>query len=95
MHPIIIAIDEGTTNAKAICLDQTGQILSKGSKPLNVTHPQPAWSEQDPFEIINAVQVAINEALQNQDYKIEAIGISNQRSRYSFGIEKQEYLFLQ
>lgn len=79
MHPIIIAIDEGTTNAKAICLDQTGQILSKGSKPLNVTHPQPAWSEQDPFEIINAVQVAINEALQNQDYKIEAIGISNQR----------------
>ncbi len=79
MQPIILAIDEGTTNAKAVCIDKNGHIISKGSKGLSVTHPQSAWSEQDPFEIIEAVRYAIQIALSDHNYNIEAIGISNQR----------------
>lgn len=79
MQPIILVIDEGTTNAKAICLGRDGQILGKGSKPLKITHPKPAWAEQNPNEIIDAVQISIQEALAQGDFKIEGIGISNQR----------------
>ena len=49
--PVILAIDEGTTNAKAIAVDTAGQILAKASVPLALEHPQPGWAEQDPQAI--------------------------------------------
>lgn len=77
---LILGIDEGTTNAKAVCIDQCGQIIAKGSRPLNLSHPKPAWSEQDPWEIITAVNEAISEALQSIDVNdIQGLAISNQR----------------
>lgn len=39
--PIILAIDEGTTNAKAIAVDRAGRVLAKASVPLQLEHPQP------------------------------------------------------
>lgn len=78
--PLIIAIDEGTTNAKAVCVDPNGNILSKGAVSLSLTHPRAAWSEQDPEEIISAVASAIMQALSTlDDYDIKAVAISNQR----------------
>lgn len=79
MRSVILAIDEGTTNAKAVCIDRLGQILSKASQSLSISHPKPAWVEQNPLEIIEATGQAIQTALAGHDYKIEAIGISNQR----------------
>ncbi len=79
MNAVILSIDEGTTNAKAICVDRSGQILSKGSKGLSVSHPKPAWSEQDPLAILEGVNFAIQTALADKSVTIEAIGISNQR----------------
>ncbi|MFP8966484.1 FGGY family carbohydrate kinase [Pokkaliibacter sp. CJK22405] len=78
--PIIVAIDEGTTNAKAVCIDRDGQIIAKGSRPLSLTHPRAAWSEQDPLVIIQAVKEAITEALAGvADAEIAGVAISNQR----------------
>ena len=78
--PIIIAIDEGTTNAKAVCITQNGEIIAKGSVSLTISHPKAAWSEQDPNEIITAVSSAIDQALaQIPNADVKAIGISNQR----------------
>lgn len=78
--PFIIAIDEGTTNAKAIAVSINGEMLAKGSVPLKLTHPQPGWAEQDPMEIWNAVESAVEiciSSLAQED--IKGIAISNQR----------------
>jgi glycerol kinase len=78
--PVILAIDEGTTNAKAITVDQSGTIRTKGSQPLELHHPQPGWAEQDAQSIYDGVLAAIRQALDHRDHlKIKAIGISNQR----------------
>lgn len=78
--PVILAIDEGTTNAKAVCINQDGQIIAKGSKSLSISHPQSAWSEQNPYEIIESVRSAIKQALTTaNDLSVQAIAISNQR----------------
>lgn len=79
MRPLILSIDEGTTNAKAVCLDQNGQILSRGSTALSVTLPQAAWTEQDPMEILAAVSSSIKSALEGVEGEVHGIGISNQR----------------
>lgn len=79
MNPVLLAIDEGTTNAKAACIDGKGQILARGSTSLKVTHPRPAWTEQDPREIIEGVRAAIAQATASIDGPIIGLGISNQR----------------
>ncbi len=79
-QPFILAIDEGTTNAKAIAVSKFGAVLSKGSVPVELAHPNPGWAEQDPEAIWNATQSAIEACLQQLDAELLAgIAISNQR----------------
>lgn len=74
----ILAIDQGTTNTKAILVDENGQILSRAARPLSVSYPQPAWVEQDPRALWQTVQTAIAACLIGQEPPT-AIGVSNQR----------------
>jgi glycerol kinase len=78
--PAVLAIDEGTTNAKAVLVSRTGEILATGSAPVPISHPQPGWVEQDAEAIWQATLAAIGACLaQAPDTAIEALGISNQR----------------
>jgi len=80
MGPVILAIDEGTTNAKAVLVDKSGQVVAVGSSPLSLHHPYPSWAEQDGLEIYHAVLASIGQVLRAvPDADIQAIGISNQR----------------
>ena len=76
----ILAIDQGTTNTKAILLERTGAIAALGSAPLDITYPQPGWVEQSPQDIWTSVVNAISACLSKAPRAdIKAIGISNQR----------------
>ncbi len=78
--PIILAIDEGTTNAKAIAVDTAGQILAKAAVPLQLDHPKPGWAQQDPLAIWQAVSLAIEGCLsQLVGVRVAGVAISNQR----------------
>lgn len=79
--PVILAIDEGTTNAKAITVDKNGIIHSKGGKALTIEHPMPGWAEQDGEAIYDGVLSAIDQALSINgiSFEVKGIGISNQR----------------
>ena len=46
-HKFILALDEGTTNTKALLVDQAGSIVREASRPVSIAYPQPAWVEQD------------------------------------------------
>ncbi|WP_233986120.1 FGGY-family carbohydrate kinase [Pectobacterium versatile] len=78
--PVILAIDEGTTNAKAIAVDERGRILAKAAVALQVTHPQPGRAEQDAMAIWRAVCQAA-EACLSSLHRVQVVGvaISNQR----------------
>ncbi|TCV99889.1 FGGY family carbohydrate kinase [Biostraticola tofi] len=78
--PIILAIDEGTTNAKAIAVDRHGVIIAKAAIPLALLHPKPGWTEQDPAAIWLGVSQAVADCLrQLASPQVEAVAISNQR----------------
>ncbi len=77
---VILAIDEGTTNSKAVLVDQDGQIIASGAAPVPIQHPQSGWVQQDAQEIWTATTKAIAECLANgPDVRIMGLGISNQR----------------
>ncbi|HHY57092.1 MAG TPA: glycerol kinase GlpK [Chloroflexi bacterium] len=77
--PLILAIDQGTTNTKAILVDAAGQIVARASAGLSVAYPQPSWVEQDAEAIWQSVQRVVNEVLSTAPTPPVAVGVSNQR----------------
>ncbi|GEO58520.1 glycerol kinase GlpK [Companilactobacillus bobalius] len=78
----ILAIDEGTTTARAIIFDHNGQQVAMARHPIRQILPDPGWVEHEPNEIWNAVQTTIATALIDSGIKpkqIKAIGIASQR----------------
>jgi glycerol kinase len=76
----VLAIDQGTTNTKALLIDASGTIVARASVPVAVTHPKPGWAEQSGEAIWRSVQAAVGECLAiRPDVKLASIGISNQR----------------
>jgi glycerol kinase len=51
MRDKILAIDQGTTNTKALLVDAEGRIVARGAQPTAISYPRPGWVEQDAREI--------------------------------------------
>lgn len=80
MTTAILAIDQGTTNSKAILLSASGAVLARGAAPVGIAHPRPGWVEQDATEIWESQLEAIRSCLAaSGEVQIAAIGTSNQR----------------
>ena len=77
--PYVLALDEGTTNAKALAVAADGTVLAAGSAPVPVSYPQPGWVEQDAEDIWRAQSAAIAACLDGVGGAPEGIAISNQR----------------
>jgi glycerol kinase len=77
---LLLTIDQGTSNTKALLVDRRGAILGHSTQPLARHHPHPGWVEQDPHAILMSVQQAIDAVLQaTPDVHLAAIALSNQR----------------
>ena len=81
MSAFVLAIDQGTTNTKALALDPDGRIVARHSVPTPITYPRPGWVEQSGDEIWRATTAAIDGCLSAlpEPATIAAIGVSNQR----------------
>ena len=59
VEPLILAIDQGTTNSKAILISSNGQLRASGSARVGIASPQPGWVEQDADRIRLSVLEAV------------------------------------
>lgn len=76
----ILAIDQGTTNTKALLIDPDGNVIAQSSQALRQNYPQPGWVEQDAAEIWQSVRAAIDACLGAiDDPQPVAIALTNQR----------------
>jgi len=75
----ILAIDQGTTNSRAIIFDRQGHPIVQHELALTQYFPKESWVEQDPDEMFNNTVTCCHEALRKAGVEIAAIGISNQR----------------
>ncbi len=82
MEQYILALDQGTTSARAIAFDRQGRPCAVAQKELTPIFPQPGWVEHDADEIWSAQVGVASEALARLGItakQIAAIGITNQR----------------
>ncbi len=85
-QPLILAIDQGTTNSKVSIVDSAGQVVREASRSVPIRYPQPGWVEQEPVELWETVRTAMQEALQSA-YRsrpldlaaLSAVAVTNQR----------------
>lgn len=60
---IIIALDEGTTNAKAVAFDSHGRVIAQFSRALEIATPQEGWVEQSAELLLAASLEVISRAV--------------------------------
>ena len=48
LSSIYLGIDIGTTSAKCLAVDESGEVIALGQYPYPMKHPQQGWAEQDP-----------------------------------------------
>lgn len=65
--PYVLALDIGTTSAKAVIFDMTGVVINQAERKITSYYPQDDWVEQDPVEIELACVLAIQEAVSKTD----------------------------
>ena len=81
MSRYVLAIDQGTTNSKALLIDETGAVAASAATPVPVQYPQPGWVEQSAEDLWSTLVQSIAGCLEQagEGVEIAAIGISNQR----------------
>ncbi len=76
----VLAIDQGTTNTKALVVDETGAVLARASTPSTSAYPKPGWAEQSAGDIWTATRQVIDTVANTvRPDSIDALAISNQR----------------
>jgi glycerol kinase len=78
----ILAIDQGTTNTKALLIDGEGQTVFRASAALELLQPRPGYVEQDPLALWDSVCRVAEECVRyaaDRGANVAAIAISNQR----------------
>lgn len=75
----VIAIDQGTTNTKAILVSSSGEVVAKASSPLKSSYPRPGWAEQSADDIWESVSSVIAEIAGKGEHRIAGLAIANQR----------------
>ena len=79
---LILAIDQGTTNSKALLVDRSGSPVFRTSSPLVIMTTREGYVEQDPIALWNSIGIVVSAAVQYAKAagaRIEALAISNQR----------------
>lgn len=82
MKQYVLALDEGTTSARAILFDKHANLIAMAQHEFAQYYPHAGWVEQDPMEIYASQYAALTECIAKSGIdpeEIAAVGITNQR----------------
>lgn len=82
MTPLLLGIDQGTTNTKALLVDPTGRTLLRASEAVALITTAQGWVEQNPVELWDSVRRVAARAAEHARQSgatIEGVAITNQR----------------
>ena len=77
---LVLALDQGTTNTKALLVDADGRVHHQAAVPNVVTYPRAGWAEQSATALVDGVRSVIAQVVAKAgSTEIAAVAISNQR----------------
>lgn len=75
----VLAIDQGTTNTKALLMTRDAAVAAQASRQVAVTHPRPGFAEQSAESIWEGTKAAALDCVRAPGADIGALAIANQR----------------
>lgn len=75
---MFLGIDLGTSSVKALLVDEQNRVRAQSSASIEVSSPQPSWSEQDPHSWWDACVRAVLSMSPILRREIQGIGLSGQ-----------------
>lgn len=80
---LIVAIDLGTSAARAVLFDLAARPLRVVRRPYALLAPRPGWSEQEPEEVVAAVIQCLQEMARQVDQKNQILCVTFSSQMYS------------
>jgi len=76
--PLTLAIDQGTTQVKAMLVDGGLNPVGEARRETTVAHPRPGWVEKDAGEVLEAVVGAAAELLREAPAPVASCGLDHE-----------------
>ena len=74
--PLLVGVDAGTTNTKALIVDDAGTLVAAASEPTPIAYPQPEWAEYAGESLWQSAARAIRAALDQIRQPDRVVGIA-------------------
>src|SRR5690554_6214004 len=77
----LLGLDISTTGAKALIIDEAGNVAASHTTPQPISTPKPLWSEQNPADWWDGIAASIRAALKAANLRgddIACIGLTGQ-----------------
>ena len=78
----ILAIDEGSSSARAVIVDRDGRTVADASRVIEAQFPNPGWVELSPADLWDAPRACIEDAMKTANLTandIAAVGVTTHR----------------
>jgi xylulokinase len=78
---VLVGLDIGTGGARALAVNESGEVLAEASAEYRLTSPRPGWSEQDPEDWWRAAKEAlgiVTAKVQEAGDEIVGLGLTGQ-----------------
>jgi xylulokinase len=72
---LMVGVDVGTTNIKAVIFDRTGSILATASVLTPTVYPRPTWAYYDPEELWQRSAQAVRQAVAQLEHPAQIVSI--------------------
>ena len=79
----LLGLDIGTSGAKAVVINERGEVIRQAHVGYGISMPRPNWSEQDPSSWWDATERVLAEVDSDQ---VAAIGLTGQMQRAAISI---------
>ena len=76
--PYLLGIDIGTAGAKALLMNESGEVVRVASRDYDLVNPRPGWVEQDPADWWRGMCGAVREVCESVGDDVVALSISTQ-----------------
>jgi xylulokinase len=75
---VLIGLDVGTGGARAVVVDESGEIVAEASSEYPLHSPHPGWTEQDPADWWEGTKEVIKKVATETGEQIAGIGLTGQ-----------------
>lgn len=83
MNKHILVVDCGSTGIRSIIVNREGRVVNRAYKRMEVLHPAPGATENNPEQIWTSFKEIVLKAINMPRINIDSIAITNQRSTFS------------